>query len=145
MRHLFFRGTAASRSRRNGPRLFGLLVVTAASLFAGAGCRRIVDVTGTVMVDGKPAKGVVVMFDPASPGDPRGVASTDESGGYRLRRLGPGSKPGVYTGTYTVKVMSDMDNPSAGKIPVKYLRNSQLVREVAGPSPHVYDIEISTK
>lgn len=121
------------------------MLVIVASLLAGGGCRRIVEVTGTVMVDGKPAKGVVVMFDPASPGDPRGVASTDENGGYRLRRLGPGSKPGVFTGRYTVKVMSDMDNPSAGKIPVKYLRNSQLVSDVTGPSPHVYDIEISTK
>lgn len=119
----------------------GLAVV----VIALAGCQRIVDVTGSVRVDGKPAKGVVVMFDPASPDVPRGVATTDANGGYRLRRLGPGSKPGVPTGTYTVKVMSDMDNPGAGRIPEKYFRNSQLTRDVRGPSPHVYDIELSTK
>ena len=128
---------------RQSPWVIGFVV--AVSLLAGVGCRRIVDVTGTLRVDGKPAKGVVVMFDPASGSDPRGVATTDENGVYRLRRLGPGSKPGVLTGTYVVKVMSDMDNPGAGKIPVKYLRNSPLTREVTGPSPHTYDIEISTK
>jgi hypothetical protein len=118
------------------------LAVGAMSL---AGCQRIVDVTGSVRVDGKPTKGLIVMFDPATQDMPRGVAMTDENGAYKLRRLGPGSKPGVPAGAYTVKVMSDMDNPGAGRIPDKYFRNSQLTREVRGPSPHVYDIEISTK
>ena len=115
------------------------------SVLAIAGCQRIVDVTGTVRVDGKPVKGLIVMFDPSGLDQPRGVASTDENGVYKLRRLGPGSKPGVPSGTYTVKVMSDMDNPGAGRIPEKYFRNSQVTREVNGPSPHTYDIEISTK
>lgn len=119
--------------------------VLATAALALAGCQRIVDVTGSVRLDGKPAKGVIVIFDPASTDAPRGVAITDADGGYKLRRLGPGSKPGVPTGTYTVKVMSDMDNPGAGRIPEKYFRNSQLSREVRGPSPHVYDIEISTR
>lgn len=114
-------------------------------VLACSGCQRIVDVTGTVRVDGKPVKGLVVMFDPSGPDQPRGVASTDENGVYKLRRLGPGSKPGVPTGAYTVKVMSDMDNPGAGRIPEKYFRKSQLTRDVRGPSPHVYDIELSTK
>lgn len=119
-----------------------LVVVLAVAV---AGCQRIVDVTGTVRLDGKPAKGVIVVFDPPSTDRPRGVASTDENGVYRLRRLGPGSKSGVPTGTYTVKVMSDMDNPGGGRIPEKYYRDSPLSRDVAGPSPHTYDIELSTK
>lgn len=124
----------------------GLVVSALASVvLAATGCQRIVDVTGTVRLDGKPVKGVIVMFDPAALDRPRGVSSTDENGVYKLRRLGPGSKPGVPVGTYSVKVMSDMDNPGAGRIPEKYFRNSQLSREVKGPSPHVYDIELSTK
>ncbi len=119
-----------------------LVVVLAVAV---AGCQRIVDVTGTVRLDGKPAKGVIVVFDPPSTDRPRGVASTDENGVYRLRRLGPGSKSGVPTGAYTVKVMSDMDNPGGGRIPEKYYRDSPLSRDVAGPSPHTYDIELSTK
>jgi hypothetical protein len=125
------------------PRLRGALLL--AGVVAVAGCQRIVDVTGTVLLDGKPVKGVIVVFDPPSTDQPRGVASTDENGVYRLRRLGPGSKPGVPTGAYKVKVMSDMDNPGGGRIPEKYYRDSPLSRDVTGPSPHTYDIELSTK
>lgn len=121
-----------------------VLVLASISLTA-TGCQRIVDVTGTVRVDGKPVKGLIVMFDPSGPDQPRGVSSTDENGVYKLRRLGPGSKPGVPSGTYTVKVMSDMDNPGAGRIPEKYYRSSQLTHDVGRSSPDTYDIEISTK
>lgn len=114
-------------------------------VLAATGCRRIVDVTGTVRLDGKPVKGVIVMFDPPAPDQPRGVAFTDDSGAYRLRRLGPGSKPGVPAGTYVVKVVSNLESPGSGQIPAKYFRDSQLSRDVKGPSPHVYDIELSTK
>lgn len=136
---------ATERIAVRGPVRVIAVCTLAANAMALAGCQRIVDVTGSVRVDGEPAKGVIVMFDPASQDMPRGVATTDASGAYRLRRLGPGSKPGVPTGTYTVKVMSDMDNPGAGRIPDRYFRRSQLTSEVRGPSPHVYDIEISTK
>jgi hypothetical protein len=50
----------------------------------------------------------------------------------------------VPTGPYKVKVMADMDNPGGGRIPEKYYRDSPLARDVTGPSPHTYDIELST-
>jgi hypothetical protein len=115
------------------------------AVVALAGCQRIVEVTGTVRIDGKPAKGVIVVFDPASPDKPRGVASTDQDGVYKLRRLGPGSKPGVPTGMYSVKLMPDVDSPGVSRIPEKFSQSSQLSRDVTGPSPHSYDIEISTR
>jgi|GEM_PF-1247838 len=115
------------------------------AVLALGGCQRIVEVTGTVRIDGKPAKGVIVVFDPASPDKPRGVASTNQDGVYKLRRLGPGSKPGVPTGMYSVKLMPDVDNPDGSRIPEKFSRSSQLSRDVTGPSPHSYDIEISTR
>lgn len=133
-----------SRRRGFASHRLGRVLVLAGAV-AVAGCQRIVDVTGTVLLDGKPVKGVIVVFDPPSTDQPRGVASTDEHGVYRLRRLGPGSKPGVPTGSYKVKVMSDMDNPGGGRIPEKYYRDSPLTRDVSGPSPHTYDIELSTK
>lgn len=122
-----------------------MALILASIVPAAAGCRRIIDVTGTVRLDGEPVKGVIVMFDPATSDRPRGVAFTDESGAYRLRRLGPGSKIGVPVGTYSVKVVSNLENPGSGRIPAKYFRGSQLSRDVKGPSPHVYDIELSTK
>jgi hypothetical protein len=109
------------------------------------GCQRIVDVSGTVRVDGKPARGLVVIFDPDEKDAPRGVAQTTADGGYRLRRLGPGSMTGVPAGRYTVKVMPDMDDPGAPQIPATYFRSSGLTHDVGRSSPDTYDIEISTK
>ena len=116
--------------------------VTAALLFTG--CQRIADVSGTVHVDGKPAKGVIVVFDPAAKDAPRGVATTGGDGRYTVRRLGPGAKSGVPVGTYAVKVMADTDNPGAPKVPASYASGSALSFEVKGGG-NVFDIDISTK
>jgi hypothetical protein len=119
-------------------------VALALACLVTSGCQRIVEVSGTVRVDGKPGKGLVVIFDPAAKDATRGVASTGGDGGYKLRRLGPGNKTGVPTGTYSVKVMSDIDDPNAVRIPDKYMRGAALSFEVEGGKPNVFDIEIST-
>lgn len=121
-----------------------LAVVLAMVCLVTSGCQRIVEVSGTVRVDGKPGKGLVVIFDPAAKDATRGVASTGGDGSYKLRRLGPGNKTGVPTGTYSVKVMSDIDDPNAVRIPVKYMRGAALSFEVQGGKPNVFDIDIST-
>lgn len=122
-----------------------LAAVLAMACAVCAGCQRIVEVTGTVLVDGKPGKGLVVIFDPAVKDEPRGVASTSGDGGYTLRRLGPGNKTGVPVGTYSVKIMADVDDPNAVQIPDKYFRSSELTCDVQGGKRNVYDIKISTK
>ena len=125
-------------------------VFTAALLFTAsvclmlAGCQRIADVSGTVRVDGKPAKGLIVVFDPGTNDAPRGIATTGGDGGYTIRRLGPGAKSGVPVGTYAVKVMSDADNPASPKVPTSYSSGKSLSFEVKG-SGNVFDIDISTK
>lgn len=110
-----------------------------------AGCQRIADVSGTVRVDGKPIKGLLVVFDPQSKDAPRGVATTADEGRYQVRRLGPGAKSGVPVGTYAVRVSADPDNPGAPKIPAEVSRGSALSFEVKPGSSNVFDIEISTK
>lgn len=120
-----------------------LLVTTA--VFMAAGCRPVMEVSGTVQVDGKPGGGIVVMFDPIEPDLPRGVATTDKQGAYVVRRLGPGNKTGIMTGKYAVKLMADIDDPAAAKIPPKYFRGTELEYEVVSGKDNVYDIEISTK
>lgn len=95
-------------------------------------------------MDGKPAKGLIVVFDPGATDAPRGVATTGGDGGYTVRRLGPGAKLGVPVGTYAVKVMADTDNPGAPRIPASYASGSTLSFEVKG-SGNVFDIDISTK
>lgn len=108
------------------------------------GCQRIEDVKGRVTLDGRPAKGLFVMFEPVVKDQPRGVSTTDDEGGYMLRRLGPGNKTGVPTGAYMVRLMPDVDNPAAAAIPQKYFRSSELRYEVVGGKPNVYDIKITS-
>jgi len=108
------------------------------------GCRPVMEVSGTVQVNGKPGGGIVVMFDPVEPDLPRGVGTTDKQGAYVLRRLGPGNKTGIKTGKYAVKLMADIDDPSAAKIPPKYFRGTELDYEVESGKENICDIQIST-
>ena len=115
------------------------------AILLSIGCRPVMEVSGTVQVDGKPSGGVVVMFDPVEPDGPRGVATTDKHGAYVVRRLGPGNKTGIRTGKYAVKLMADIDDPTAAKIPPKYFRGTELEYEVVSGKDNVYDIDVSTK
>ncbi len=124
-------------------RLAPVASVLAACLLL-TGCQRIANVSGTVRVDGKPAKGLIVVFDPGVTDAPRGVATTGADGGYTVRRLGPGAKSGVPIGSYAVKVMADADNPASPKVPTSYASGSALSFEVKGGG-NVFDIDISTK
>ncbi len=124
-------------------RLAPVASVLAACLLL-TGCQRIANVSGTVRVDGKPAKGLIVVFDPGVTDAPRGVATTGADGGYTVRRLGPGAKSGVPIGSYAVKVMADADNPASPKVPTSYASGSALSFEVKGGG-NVFDIDISNK
>ena len=123
-------------------RVAPLLFCVAALLLPG--CQRIADVSGTVRVDGKPAKGLIVVFDPQATDAPRGVATTEGDGRYTVRRLGPGAKSGVPVGSYAVKVMADADNPSSPKVPASYASGAARSFEVKGGG-NVFDIDIPTK
>ena len=124
-------------------RLAPVASVLAACLLL-TGCQRIANVSGTVRVDGKPAKGLIVVFDPGVTDAPRGVATTGADGGYTIRRLGAGAKSGVPVGSYAVKVMADADNPASPKVPASYASGSALSFEVKGGG-NVFDIDISNK
>ena len=124
-------------------RLAPVASVLAACLLL-TGCQRIADVSGTVHVDGKPAKGLIVVFDPQATDAPRGVATTEGDGRYTVRRLGPGAKSGVPIGSYAVKVMADADNPASPKVPASYASGAALSFEVKGGG-NVFDSDISNK
>ncbi len=124
-------------------RLAPVASVLAACLLL-TGCQRIANVSGTVRVDGKPAKGLIVVFDPQATDAPRGVATTEGDGRYTVRRLGPGAKSGVPIGSYAVKVRADADKPASPKVPTSYASGSALSFEVKGGG-NVFDIDISNK
>lgn len=125
-------------------RLFGVGLVVLA--VAGAGCGlRITEVSGTVRIDGKPAKGLQVVFQPEQEGLPRALAATDAQGVYRLGRQGPGKPSGAAAGKYVVRVNADSDDPQAPQIPERYGAKSELRFDVKPGMPNTFDIDISTK
>ena len=106
----------------------------------------ITDVTGKVTVDGKPAKSVMVIFQPEVKELPRAIGTTDADGVYRLARVGLGSKIGAAAGKYVVKMRLDSDDGKGASIPARYAGDeSGLAFEVVSGRPNVFDIEISTK
>lgn len=111
--------------------------VLAAGLVAGGlGCRQsgptLAPVTGVVTVNGDPVPGVIVEFQPESPGSPS-IGQTDSDGRYELRFSR--KRWGALLGKHTVRVNFDHD-PDAGnppppfQIPAKYNAQSELTAEV---------------
>jgi hypothetical protein len=68
---------------------------------AGCGGPRLVPVSGSVQMEGKPVVGASVLFCPADKG-PTACASTDSAGRFQLETA---SKPGAMPGRYRVAVI----------------------------------------
>jgi hypothetical protein len=119
-------------------------VMLAAWLAAGCG-PRVTEVSGTVTADGMPLARARVIFAPRAESQPAAMAYTDEQGGYRLYRQGPGSRGGAVVGKYTVKVMSDAEHPLPLEIPPEYNSRSEIIREVKAGQSNVFDIDIVTR
>ena len=112
-----------------------------------AGCGwwlRITEVAGTVTVDGKPAAGVQLVFDPVEASRPRAFARTDSDGRFRLGRQGPGDRSGAAAGKYLVRVMSDSDGEEGVVIPPQYNVRSTLEFEVVPGKENIFEIDIET-
>lgn len=117
------------------------LGVVAVGLVAAAGCggRGFAEVTGTVLIDGKPLPGAFVTFVPEGPDAVRGVGSTNDEGRYRVIR--PGGKIGAMIGTNRVSVTGG----DAGRaLPPQYNTQTTLSCDVKRGA-NVYDIEIKTR
>lgn len=106
---------------------------------------RITEVNGIVRVDGKPASGVQLVFEPLLKDRPRAIARTNKEGFYTLGRQGPGAQSGAAAGRYTVKVMSDTEREDPIVIPPEYNVKSTLEFEVVPGKTNTFDIDISSK
>ncbi len=125
-----------------------LLAVSGPMLLAATGCNwwlRITEVSGSVTVDGKPAGGIQLVFDPLDRSRPRAFARTNGDGRFRLGRQGPGDKSGAAAGKYVVRVMSDNDGDEGVVIPPSYNVRSTLEFEVVPGQANVFEIDIATK
>lgn len=122
-----------------------LLCMILVPLLAGCGWwLRITEVSGTVKVDGKPAAGIQLVFDPVDPSRPRALARTASDGSFRLGRQGPGDKSGAAAGKYVVRVMSDNDGGEGFRIPPEYNVRSTLEFDVVPGRANVFEIEVDT-
>jgi hypothetical protein len=130
------------------PRLLRLFGAVALGLAMTAGCDRwlrITEVSGTVLVDGKPAEGVQLVFQPVAKNRPRAFAQTGKDGTYRLGRQGPGDKSGAASGEYRVQVLSDSESPNPIAIPAEYNVNTTLEFKVMPGKKNVFDIDVKTR
>jgi hypothetical protein len=105
---------------------------------------RITEVSGTVLVDGKPAEGIQLVFQPLAKNRPRAFAQTRKDGTYRLGRQGPGDKSGAASGAYRIQVLSDSESPNPISIPPEYNVNTTLEFEVVPGRKNVFDIDVRT-
>ena len=118
-------------------------------LLAAGGCGdwwlRITEVSGTVRIDGKPAGGVQVVFQPVDASRPRAIAQTDKDGRYRLGRQGPGNRQGAASGAYRVQLFTDTDGPNPVLIPAEFNTNSTLEFEVIPGRANVFDVDVQAR
>lgn len=101
-----------------------LLVPAAWTLAVLVGCQKppdIVQVSGVVLLDGRPLADAVVTFQPVRDGGtlPRlggSVGRTDEAGRFSLRLIEPDS-PGAAVGKHVVTITTAVSGPSDAVLP----------------------------
>lgn len=120
-------------------------------LMACCGCDwwlRITEVSGTVTLDGRPARGVQLVFEPLDRSRPRAFARTKNDGSFHLGRQGPGDRDGAAAGKYRVKLLSDREGEgedgTALAIPPEYNTQTTLEFEVVPGRANIFDIDIKT-
>jgi hypothetical protein len=126
------------------PGLHGVILVCAPLL---AGCWGqgfgVAEVTGTVTLDGKPRKGLMVVFSPSDGQDtklPPAYGFTNDEGRYRAIR--PGSKPGAVVGPTNVQVLSFDGNTLVAN--GHAVPNTEFSKEIVG-GPNVVDIDLKSR
>lgn len=123
--------------------------------------------TGTIIYDDKPLSGATVTFTPLEQTQGHGAAgTTDDSGKYELKSLGPDgkSRAGIIPGKYRVAVSrmvkpdgsvwkpdpkapgGPMNSGAREEMPRQYALESKLTTEVAaGKSPYDFKLEKKKK
>ncbi|MCC6510442.1 MAG: hypothetical protein IT423_15180 [Pirellulaceae bacterium] len=119
----------------------GLLSLSMLSLVGcGSDGPKLVEVTGTVTLDGQPVPGAIVIFNPDFPGGSNSLGKTDGQGKYRLEfsQDKKGAMIGKHVVEITTKKIAASDMPDTGEavsleyvaIPAKYRKRGSLTAEV---------------
>jgi hypothetical protein len=114
-------------------------------VFAGCGGDSVSlgEVTGVVTVDGQPAEGLEIRFNPAGDAGGTSLGYTKAGGTYELFYGGGGK--GAVLGSHTVTVVAaETDGGGAPvRIPARYNEQSELKFDVKA-GKNTYNIEITT-
>ena len=101
------------------------------------------EVTGRVTIDGQPAPGLLVHFEPQdglAKGLPATYGATDDQGSYRATRMNGQTGAGV--GLNHVRITAiERDGNQQAKIHARYAQDYTLWFEVA-PGQNTFDIEL---
>ncbi len=110
------------------------------------GCRPgppVGEVTGRVTIDGRPAPGLLVHFEPQdglANGLPATYGATDDQGSYRAKRMN--GQTGAAIGLNHVRITAiERDGNQQAKIHARYAQDYTLWFEVA-PGQNTFDIEL---
>lgn len=113
-------------------------------LLAGCGEEfQTAEVSGTIKVDGKPAPGLMIQFEPEDGSGtrlPPSIGYTNAEGQYALVR--PGRKTGTVVGKHTVRVMTS-EGSDLTTLKGRKLAGMVSQHEVK-PGPNVIDVELTT-
>ena len=101
------------------------------------------EVTGRVTIDGQPAPGLLVHFEPqdgVAKGLPATYGATDDQGSYRAKRMN--GQTGAAPGLNHVRITAiERDGNQQAKIHARYAQDYTLWFEVA-PGQNTFDIEL---
>lgn len=135
----------ALRGRSAAPVIGPLLFAVSVAAGCGDG-PMLVDVTGTVTIDGTPLDNATVVFRPKQGRPSYGV--TDAQGRYALRYTTEklGALPGEHAVMITTAGGGNEDSPATKKetIPARYNRNTTLTATV-DPSHRTHDFALESK
>ena len=123
-------------------RLESHAAIAALALAISGGCGvKTAEVGGTVTVNGKPATGLNVVFEPQNPKGPASFGTTNADGKYEL--MCRDRKKGALIGTHRVSVtQGDLaEGVVPLQIPPQYNLKTELTAEVK-PGPNTYNIDI---
>ena len=124
------------------------LPVLSGALFLAtlAGCQPgppVGEVTGRVTIDGRPAPGLLVHFEPQeglAKGLPATYGATDDQGSYRAKRMN--GQTGAAIGLNHVRITAiERDGNQQAKIHARYAQDYALWFEVA-PGQNTFDLEL---
>jgi hypothetical protein len=138
--------------------LIAVTVLSVSILTSGCGQKQsqygsldLVEVTGTITLDGKPLDGVSVDFQKSGEGGSQGI--TDANGHYRL--MLNSAKSGVTSGEKRVRITSiasgEFATPAEGqqtqteKIPTKYNSETTLSAVVTKQNSQTFNFDLKSK